>query len=542
MPYPIFERLESRLIGTVGVALLVFSVIVGMLTYTYEYQHEFRLAESLQQQLVRTVQEQAEVAAFASNAEIARGVLSGLFANPVILAARIESLAGFEADLGYREKVSLGTSRDYPLISPADHLEQIGTLTVVQNDSWVRGNAIQAAVLQTVLMLLQVLIVVLIVAAVLRRMMIHPITRLAKEMAAIQPGSSVRLQVDEQHAADEIGLLSNSANLLLQASAEAIAALKQQNALLSSLLKNLPVGVVMVESPSGKLLMSNEIAAKLLGRGILPDAARSGFAEVFPAYRVGSRAPYPVEEMPLILGMKGVASHVDDMGVQRPDGGETILEVFGSPVTDEDGDVWASLVSFIDITERKAMEEQIRQLAFHDVLTQLPNRRLLNDRLRQTQAAGKRSGCYGALMFLDLDDFKPLNDTYGHEVGDRLLIEVADRLKACVRDMDTVARFGGDEFVVVIGDLDADRAESVAQAAVIAEKIRLALCAPYRLMIRHKDESAVRIEHRCTVSIGVALFFSDDASQDEILKWADAAMYQAKDAGRNSIRFYRPDA
>lgn len=191
-----------------------------------------------------------------------------------------------------------------------------------------------------------------------------------------------------------------------------------------------------------------------------------------------------------------------------------------------------------DITERKRMESEVRQLAFYDALTQLPNRRLLSDRLSQAMAAGKRHARYGALMFLDLDNFKPLNDVHGHVVGDSLLVEVARRLKSCVREIDTVARFGGDEFVVLLSDLNADKAESTSQARLIAEKIRLALSEPYLLSIHHEGKADTRVEHRCTVSSGVVLFLHHEASQSDLLKWADTAMYRAKEAGPNLIRFY----
>jgi len=206
------------------------------------------------------------------------------------------------------------------------------------------------------------------------------------------------------------------------------------------------------------------------------------------------------------------------------------------PQRQADGSVlWNGVL--VDITERKRMEDQVRQLALYDALTQLPNRRLLNDRLSQTLAASKRSGCYGALMFLDLDNFKPLNDLYGHAVGDALLIEVADRLKSCVREMDTVARFGGDEFVVVLTELNTDQDQSMAQAGIVAEKIRSALSEPYRLTLRRDGKADTTVEHRCTVSIGVIIFVNHEGNPDDLIKWADGAMYQAKEAGRNVIQF-----
>lgn len=194
-----------------------------------------------------------------------------------------------------------------------------------------------------------------------------------------------------------------------------------------------------------------------------------------------------------------------------------------------------------DITERKRAEDRIRRLAFYDTLTQLPNRRLLDDRLRHTLAASRRSGCHGALLFVDLDNFKPLNDVHGHALGDQLLVEAARRLRACVREMDTVARFGGDEFVVMLGQLMADREASRALAMSVAEKIRACLAAPYRLTAREDGAGESIVEHRCSASIGVALFADPCASPEEILRQADAAMYLAKQAGRDRIHCRSPE-
>lgn len=207
-------------------------------------------------------------------------------------------------------------------------------------------------------------------------------------------------------------------------------------------------------------------------------------------------------------------------------------------VVDDQGVCLQYVGLFSDIGPRKKMEEQVRHLAFHDPLTQLANRRLFHDRLHQCMVAGKRTLLWSAVLFVDLDNFKPLNDTHGHGMGDLLLIEVAHRLKACLRELDTVARFGGDEFVVLLGSLDLDRSKSVELVRNVAEKIRASLAAPYHLTVQDNGAgNGPVVEHHCSASMGVVVFQGDDPSAGEVLKRADAAMYKAKEAGRNAIRF-----
>lgn len=201
-----------------------------------------------------------------------------------------------------------------------------------------------------------------------------------------------------------------------------------------------------------------------------------------------------------------------------------------------------AVITHTNHTQRRQMEDKVRQLAFHDALTQLPNRLLFNDRLAQAMAVSQRIGSYCALIFLDLDNFKPLNDLHGHDAGDLLLIEVARRLKTCVREMDTVARFGGDEFVVMLSELHHDKAVSTEQAAIIAEKIRVALSVPYHLTLQHEGQAPRLVAHCCSASLGVTLFVDHEASQNDLLKWADSAMYQAKAEGRNQVRFHDSEA
>ena len=202
-----------------------------------------------------------------------------------------------------------------------------------------------------------------------------------------------------------------------------------------------------------------------------------------------------------------------------------------------DGKVVKVVGYIADITERKKMEEEIRNMAYFDPLTALPNRRMLIDRLQHAMASGARSGHYGALIYLDLDNFKPLNDTHGHAAGDLLLIEVAQRLLGCVRQTDTVARTGGDEFVVVLNDLSTDADTAAAECQRISAKILAALSAPYVLSLTHGASPAQVVEHHCSASVGATLFKGEALYWQDLMKKADAAMYQAKAAGRNRVQF-----
>ena len=188
---------------------------------------------------------------------------------------------------------------------------------------------------------------------------------------------------------------------------------------------------------------------------------------------------------------------------------------------------------FSDITARKRAEDEIHNLAYYDALTGLPNRRLFLDRLQIAQATSARHADFGALLFIDLDRFKSLNDTLGHDYGDLLLIEVGARIKSCVREMDMAARFGGDEFVVLLEAVSNDRGDAARKVALVAEKIRETLSLPYKL----KEH-----EHHSSPSIGASFYHGLDESRESLLEQADMAMYQAKKSGRNAVRFFDPVA
>jgi diguanylate cyclase (GGDEF)-like protein/PAS domain S-box-containing protein len=222
-----------------------------------------------------------------------------------------------------------------------------------------------------------------------------------------------------------------------------------------------------------------------------------------------------------------------DLEMQRLDSeGQTYwVAVSGAPFFDERGVFKGYRGIGRDISKRKRAEDETQRLAFYDTLTGLPNRRLLMDRLAHAQVTSARSKRYGALLFIDLDNFKDLNDTLGHDVGDLLLEQVALRLVSCLREGDTAARFGGDEFVVMLEDLNESDADAARQAELVAEKILSRLNAPYELVGR---------QHNSSPSIGITLFSGAMLGVDELLKRADVAMYQAKAAGRNTLRFFDP--
>lgn len=304
-------------------------------------------------------------------------------------------------------------------------------------------------------------------------------------------------------------------------------ALREQKEFFRLIAENIE-GFIAVLDHEGRRVYNSPSYAQLLGERNLIGSV--SFGDVHPADRER------VEQVFRETVATGQGQQLEYRFIMN-DGRVRLMESHGGVVLDGDGRVKYVVVVTHDITERQEAVEKIHHLAFYDPLTQLPNRLTLNDRLQHAMAASKRTGRYGAVLFLDLDNFKPVNDTYGHEVGDLLLVQTAERLAKCVREMDTVARFGGDEFVVMLGELDVDYASSMAQAELVAEKIRSAIAAPYFLEIKTGDGSLQRIEHHCTVSIGATLFLNHECSEDEVLKQADIAMYCAKDAGRDRVSY-----
>jgi diguanylate cyclase (GGDEF)-like protein/PAS domain S-box-containing protein len=281
---------------------------------------------------------------------------------------------------------------------------------------------------------------------------------------------------------------------------------------------------------SARCTFASEAAARMLGYTVQELVGQH--MHDLTHYQHANGDPYPRHQCPIYQTAQGSGScHRDDEVFWRKDGTAFPVRYVTYPVV-ENGSIAGSVITFTDITQRKAAENEIRHLALYDPLTGLPNRQLLLDRLEHALAMCGRTRSAGALLFIDLDNFKTLNDTLGHEQGDQLLRQVGERLLACVRTSDTVARFGGDEFMVMVEDLGQNSHEAATSARCTGEKILAALNRPYRL------RDAV---HFSSPSIGITLFSELHADVGEQLKRADLALYQAKAAGRNTLRFFDPD-
>lgn len=323
---------------------------------------------------------------------------------------------------------------------------------------------------------------------------------------------------------DEIGQLIEGFNRLLAKLGHREEALRESELSLRRLIHAIP-DLVWLKDPQGVFVACNRRFERLYGASEEEIVGKTDYDFVdrdsADAFRSHDRAAMD----------KGEALQNEEW-VTFADGHRELLETTKTPLYDSQGQLIGVLGIGHDITHRRQAEEEIRNLAFFDQLTRLPNRRLLIDRLEQSLAAGSRHLRYGVLIYIDLDNFKNLNDTHGHEIGDLLLQQVAQRLRVSVREADTVARLGGDEFVVMLVDMGGTAQEVSLHAEVVARKILATLNEPYRLDL---------YTHHSTPSLGIALFSDNTESVDELLKRADLAMYRAKEAGRNTLRFYDPE-
>ncbi len=418
----------------------------------------------------------------------------------------------------------------HPVMAEGRHL---GWVRVEMSRNAVNAN-LSALIQMWIEFVLFAVLAVSLIALVLAKRMTRGLDHLMQVATAVERGAEKRRS--DSGRADEIGVLSRHLDRMLDAIEQQKKLLRESEAKYRFLADNTS-DVIWVWNMERKAWVYVSPSVERLCGFTVEEFMAQSLEQSVTAESYAIMQIWLDERSRSFLG-GGDGGHVytDELEQSCRDGSTVWTEMTTHFAKNETGELILLGVTR-NITERKKAEEQIRNLAFYDTLTLLPNRRLLQDRFRLVISACKRSKRYAALMFIDLDNFKPLNDEHGHDVGDVLLVEVAHRISSCVRQVDTVARFGGDEFVVMLSELDTDRAISKAQAGVVAEKIRQILGKLYRLTVSGNNAREHVIEHQCTASIGVVIFSDHGASQKDLLRVADSAMYEAKAAGRNRVHF-----
>jgi diguanylate cyclase (GGDEF)-like protein len=499
------------------------------LTFYLDYRSQIEASTNVQRQLVRTLQSQAEVAAFASNAEIANDVLTGLMTHAAIVSVQLSATHGFKHEQ-VQDPAPQGDSSEqiYPLFSPVDGKSLIGELRVRTDDSAVSVLAIRSAVNNALLLVLQLLMTALVLGAAFRRVVGRPVTRLAGQLAAIQPGGSDRLPIAPHHLHDEIGKLSSSANSLLDAAEHA---LQEERALrfkveameqhYRRIFESTHVGIMVLHA-DGRLINSNPILLQKIV-GIQFNGEYTPQSEDFLS------AIFVQPELAWSMVREASAqqrSVAGDLQLKTSDARASWAHCILSASQDAQGRMDIIEGVLYDVTQRRKQEEEARQMAELDALTGLHNRRgtevLMSRSLRH---AAEDAVSVGVLM-IDLDGFKAVNDTFGHGAGDTVLIEIARRLRECTRrSADLVGRLGGDEFVVMTYD-SGDTPELLAQ---IASDIVATLSKPIQL--ETGDQAHIG------ASVGIARYPQAGVTCEALLHSADLAMYGVKRRGKNGFAF-----
>jgi diguanylate cyclase (GGDEF)-like protein/PAS domain S-box-containing protein len=516
------NSIRNKLFLMVAMFLVAAMLLVYIANAFLTIKNELDKAHSELQLLTEVIGHNLEATLLLKDENGASDVLDNLRANPNIIAAEVRSPQNKVLVRFYQAEPKsmmnsvihrlLPVPKTISLNSPIrTETQLLGTLSIEAslNDMWSLL-LIQLAQLAAVMVSVLLLGTFFIKRA--SKLIVEPIDKVAFIAKEITSGGNYALRVPTG-AADEVGEMASALNMMLSE-------IEHRD-------QELRIAAVAFESQEGMLVTDvNEVILRV----------NHAFTEM-----TGYSAEEVVGQTPRILqyGLQDAAFFADVRArieasgswqgeVQsRKKNGEVYTEWLSiTAVMTKAGVLTNFVATMVDITERKATEEKITQLAFYDSLTLLPNRRLLLERLSQRLISGSRNTRHGALMFIDLDKFKVLNDTLGHHIGDLLLQQVGQRLLNSVREADTVARLGGDEFVILLNDLSADAAEALVQAKALGTAVLLTLSQTYQL---------AHFEHQGTGSIGMTIFSGDQLTADEIMQRADVAMYRAKRAGRNNL-------
>lgn len=537
-----FQGISFRLAKVGVVIALLIGILMSMVQMYIDYQVHSTEISRLISRITEVSTPPAARAVHTLDNMLASEVTTGLMKYDFIIAVTIEDELGNELASSSKERQESKTiwftrfiNEDLKLYSSPlnipGNLDVTGHISfVVDMDAAFIPFYQQSAVLISI-GLIRSFFLVLFLFVAFHYMLTKPLIRLSSEMKSINPGSpgEQRLTMPHRGNEDELCQLANNGNLLLDAVDLALAkrravevVLRKSEEHVRQIIDSLPVWVG-ARNRDGYYIFANKALADFLQT--TPDAMRGSHIADFAEYF--STSPAEVVAMDADVIKTKVSAQIWEERWRGRDGSEHQMHTYIMPM--EFYDEVVALVVSSDITELKSTQQLMEHMAYHDALTDLPNRSYLVERLEEELVRASKQDMCGALLFIDLDQFKNINDSLGHPVGDIVLKHVAERLTAVTSENDVVVRLGGDEFVVILPGLGRQLSTAILNAENVGEKIRTAISEPHI----HND-----FELHVTCSVGVVMFPDEDAGVHELLRYADTAMYQVKEHGRDAIQFF----
>lgn len=523
------HSLRSPLARRMIIAIVLFSATVTLITTGYQLVREYRQGmDSIETQFtqIKAVHTPSlSQSLWAANNKEIRLQLEGIMRVPNVVYAAVDDQHEFFLEAG-RSDAQPVIERRYDLhYSHLGQSRSIGTLIVAVTLDNLYANLMDDAVNLLINNALHTFLVAIFIFALFYRLIARHLTTVADHLRSADPAvlaEPLALLRKDRGTRDELDVLVTSVNDMQYKTRTALKAVKDSKAHVRLLLDSTSEAIFGTNT-QGICTFANPACLRMLGYAHESDLVGKRIHDLIHHTHPDGR-PYPAEECAVYRATQAGHAHQCSEEVHwRADGTSFPVEYWSRPMY-QDGQLVGAVVAFTDITQRKETEEALHQLAYYDSLTHLPNRQLFNDRLHQALGDAKRRHRLVALMLLDLDRFKVVNDTMGHEAGDILLQEIGSRLKQSIRANDTVARLGGDEFALIFTDVGESK-----HIAQLARKVLAQFSTPIMIDGREVFSGA---------SIGIAFYPSDTDDTDALLKYADSAMYHAKELGRNNFQFY----
>ena len=520
--------LAQRLIVAVVLFSMVITVVMTALELRQQYQRDLGSLEALFKQAAEVHQPSLSRSLWATDRDAIQLELEGMVREPNIVHAAVLENGRLYAQAGSRSATNL-IERQYSLrYEYRGEVREIGTLTVVATLDNIKNALRREAVGVLASNALRIFLVAIFIFVLFHRLITRHLAHVAKQLGDTDPSSQfLPLKLARKPGAkpDELDALVGAANDMQKKAYGALNALRDSEERVRLLLDSTSEAIFGVDT-RGICTFANPACVRMLRYRSEDDLVGKRIHElIHHTYPDGRH--YPFEECAVRNAtLCGQALHSKDEIHWRADGTSFPVEYWSNPMY-RNGELMGAVVAFIDISEQKRAEAELHHLAYYDTLTSLPNRILFNDRLQQALTDAKRHQRFVALMLLDLDRFKVVNDTMGHETGDNLLREIGSRLQQGVREGDTVSRLGGDEFALIFADIG-----EIQHVARLAQNVLAQFASP-AMVDGHEIFSQA--------SIGIALYPTDTGDAESLLRFADSAMYHAKESGRNNFQFYSND-